>query len=299
MTPLPVDLAVETAAAPDPVGLGGELTYTVTVTNNGPRSVADAMLVDTLPDHVNFVSATGTQTAGGPAGGLKVTVDYTYDTNNFFDTQEKRDLIQAAADSIVGQFGDDLAAITPGGANSWTATFSNPATGQQEEIVDLAVEENELIVFVGGRDLGNAGAAVQEAGLAGPGGYLLPGTSDAAFVDSVTTRGEFGAGLATPSDFGPWGGAITFNMNPVVDFFFGESEYGIGPQENDFFTTALHEMAHLLGFGIVDSWHAYVDDTNKTFLGPASLSVYGGDVPLDANLARFGSTEPPAAVPRR
>ena len=43
-------------------------------------------------------------------------------------SQEKKDLLQLAGDAIVGALGDDLAAIAPGGRNTWTAVFPNPAT---------------------------------------------------------------------------------------------------------------------------------------------------------------------------
>ena len=287
VAPVPVDLALETTAEPDPVGLGKELDYTITVTNRGPQDAANVTLTDTLPDGVEFVSAAGTHTVGATPGELTVTLDYTYDTNNFFDTQEKRDLMQMAADMLVGQFGDDLAAIMPGGGNSWTAIFENPATGADEEIVDLAVGDNELLVFVGGRDLGASGQAAQEMGHGGPGGYALSAGSDADFVDAVVTRGEVGAHMDTPTDFGTWGGAIAFNMNPIGEFYFGKSEPQSGSHEVDFLSVALHEMAHVLGVGAAESWQAYADEESTAFLGPTSRSVYGDDVPLQPDLVHW------------
>jgi uncharacterized repeat protein (TIGR01451 family) len=63
------DLSVAKTDSSDPVLLGTNLTYAVTVTNNGPDPALDVVLTDPLPAGVNFVSATTmqgacTQTAG-------------------------------------------------------------------------------------------------------------------------------------------------------------------------------------------------------------------------------------------
>jgi uncharacterized repeat protein (TIGR01451 family) len=63
VTPAPVlaDLAVTKSDSPDPVQVGSNLTYTVTVTNNGPSNATVVTMTDTLPAGVNFVSATPSQ----------------------------------------------------------------------------------------------------------------------------------------------------------------------------------------------------------------------------------------------
>ncbi|MFQ5340583.1 MAG: Ig-like domain repeat protein [Anaerolineae bacterium] len=64
----PTDLAVTKTDSPDPVNAGDDLTYIVTVANNGPED-ATATLVDTLPAGVSFVSATpGAPTCTQAAG---------------------------------------------------------------------------------------------------------------------------------------------------------------------------------------------------------------------------------------
>lgn len=50
------DLSITKADSPDPVNTGSNLTYTITVTNNGPSPAANASWSDTLPAGTTFVS---------------------------------------------------------------------------------------------------------------------------------------------------------------------------------------------------------------------------------------------------
>jgi uncharacterized repeat protein (TIGR01451 family) len=55
------DLSITKTDSPDPVQVGQNLTYTITVTNNGPNSATGVTVTDTLPAGVTFVSATPSQ----------------------------------------------------------------------------------------------------------------------------------------------------------------------------------------------------------------------------------------------
>lgn len=79
------DLAITKTDAPDPVSIGSNLTYTITVSNNGPDAASNVTVVDTLPASVSFVSSTPTQGScsgtttvtcnlGGIANGANATV---------------------------------------------------------------------------------------------------------------------------------------------------------------------------------------------------------------------------------
>jgi uncharacterized repeat protein (TIGR01451 family) len=56
-TGLSADLGLSQIALPNPVRVGSNLTYTITVTNSGPNSVSDANVFDLLPAGVTFISA--------------------------------------------------------------------------------------------------------------------------------------------------------------------------------------------------------------------------------------------------
>jgi uncharacterized repeat protein (TIGR01451 family)/CSLREA domain-containing protein len=51
------DLEISKVDSPDPVTVGENLTYTITVTNRGPDAAANVVVTDTLPSGVTFVSA--------------------------------------------------------------------------------------------------------------------------------------------------------------------------------------------------------------------------------------------------
>lgn len=63
------DLSVFKTDSPDPVNSGSNLTYTLSVTNNGPGDATGVTATDILPAGVTFVSATPSQGACNQAGG--------------------------------------------------------------------------------------------------------------------------------------------------------------------------------------------------------------------------------------
>src|SRR5262249_16309746 len=65
-------LAVTKSDSPDPVAAGGNITYAVNLTNNGPGSASNATVADAVPANTTFVSATapaGWTTTSPPVGG--------------------------------------------------------------------------------------------------------------------------------------------------------------------------------------------------------------------------------------
>ncbi|MGI9107393.1 MAG: carboxypeptidase regulatory-like domain-containing protein [Pyrinomonadaceae bacterium] len=70
--PAAADLALTMTDSPDPLLVNNNLTYTLSVTNNGPALATEVTLTDTLPAGVAFVSATPTQGACSQSNGTVV-----------------------------------------------------------------------------------------------------------------------------------------------------------------------------------------------------------------------------------
>ncbi|MEZ6086875.1 MAG: hypothetical protein R3C05_02340 [Pirellulaceae bacterium] len=207
-------------------------------------------------------------------GPLKAVIRYDYDTRGFF-TSQRRALLQAAADIWVERFTDSLDAIVPGGANTWKANFAHPSNrGQQVELTNLTINANEIVIYAGAQPLPS-----NQLGEGSFGGFSASGTSQA-FLDSVATRGQSGAAGTNPTDFGPWGGSITFNSS-LDEWYFGQDPSGIVDGQVDFVSVAMHEVAHLLGFGTAQSWLRL--RSGNSFTGPKSRAAYdgSGNVPLN------------------
>ncbi|HKS36717.1 MAG TPA: matrixin family metalloprotease [Verrucomicrobiae bacterium] len=200
--------------------------------------------------------------------------DYSLDANNFFSGPNigRRTSLEAAATALQSRLADNLSGISPSGGNSWTAVFANPATGTQENVSNPTIAPNILLIYAGGRDLGTT-----TLGVGGFGGFGASGTQ--AWLDTVSQRGQSGAPL---TEFGPWGGAVTFDIDAAWYFDADPSTVEAFPGQNDFHSVALHELGHMLGIGTAASWTNLVNGANQ-FTGSESVSLNGGPVPLESN----------------
>jgi len=70
------DLGVTKAGSPDPVLAGNDLTYTITVTNNGPDDASSVTVTDNLPSEVTFVSCNSTGAGSCSGSGNNRTVTF-------------------------------------------------------------------------------------------------------------------------------------------------------------------------------------------------------------------------------
>jgi uncharacterized repeat protein (TIGR01451 family) len=65
-----VDVALSLTAAPNPVGVGAPLTYSLTVTNNSSVTATGVVVSNTLPPNVTFVSALSSQGSATNQAGM-------------------------------------------------------------------------------------------------------------------------------------------------------------------------------------------------------------------------------------
>lgn len=217
--------------------------------------------------------------------GFEIFIDYSFDEDtgkggiNFFDPNttkgiQARQALDAAATELASWLNDSFAPIEPGGADSWNAFFFSPVTSTlaTESIPDLVVGANSITVFAGGF----AGGSSSLLGQAGRGSYTgLAGS--AAFTDSVLTRGG-------GSDYVMWGGMVRFRDR--TDWHMDHTTLP-GSGHYDFYTVAMHELLHVLGFGQSPNWSAL--RSGLEFFGPHSVEIH--------NLTNSDTENPLSSVP--
>jgi len=126
------DLQIAMTTSSDTVVSGNDLTYTVTVTNNGPDATYDVVVTDTLPAEVDFVSSTPSQ---GTCTGTDIV------TCNLGSLGSGAN----ASISII---------VTPGSAGS---IVNNAAVTGRITDTDPSNNSSELTTTVSPQDLGSGG----------------------------------------------------------------------------------------------------------------------------------------------
>jgi Ca2+-binding RTX toxin-like protein len=205
-----------------------------------------------------------------------ITIDYSLDSTGFFDVAERREALEDVAAQLSDLLGDSLDAIAPAGNQEWTPWLFNPGNGQWiAHQAGFNVAQDEIRIFAGAHDL--SGAAL---GRAAPGSF----TSSGNFYQTVRERGQ--AGVANRTDFAPWGGTIMFD-DTDYSWHFGENPVAEGSGAYDFRTVAIHEIFHVLGFGLAPSWKAQIIDGE--FRGEAVTAEFDGDgyVAVDSSGSHF------------
>ncbi len=206
---------------------------------------------------------------------FNIQFDYRFDTSGFFADPARRATLEAAAHTWESLIQDEFADVPAG----IPFQVQNPQTGQLETVVfDAPIDD--LVIFVGAQSTPFAEGANALA---------------AAKPDGLNVVGSNFTNRIHGSNFEPWMGAISFNNNPAFTdgtaapwFFDPTPETGndIPTGYTDFLSTALHEIAHVLGFGSAPIFQQRV--VNGGFTGPNAIAANGGaPVPLDASLGHI------------
>jgi len=195
---------------------------------------------------------------------FSITFDYRFDRLGFFDDPLRRAVLEEAGAQWEAIIQDDFDNLPVG-----TSFEVRTPTGAARETVTLTDPVNDIIVFVGADDLDGSILA-----LAGPDGGNVAGDIYAARISP-----DF-RGTGPVTDFEPWAGVITFDIDARWFFGFGLPRYG----ENDFLSVAVHEIGHVLGVGTSGAFDRWI--VGDTFTGPNAQVVNGGDpIPLDGDHA--------------
>jgi len=248
-----------------------------------------------------------------PAANGDIVIDYSQDGGFFTANPKAMDALDAAVADINDVLILNLGAITNdttmGSSGGGTADFNfkynytNPSSGASETISDTTLAANEIIIFAGARILGGT-----TLGQGGPGsfgftaGYSGPAGSAQAAVDQAMLNdqhrrgdgpvmgnlsGNFAPTLPDVTysfDVGPtignlWFDSDTDNMNGADDTPTLNSNWHfdhttpVAAGKSDFYSVALHEVLHAIGFGSSDTWLSLVD--GGEWLGPNAIAEHG------------------------
>jgi uncharacterized repeat protein (TIGR01451 family) len=198
--PPTANLALAKTDSPDPVTVGNDLTYTITVTNNGPDIATGVVVTDTLPSGLTFVSASPSQ------GTCDATITITCDLGTIFTSASATIAILVRADAA--GLVDNTVTVTSGVADpdpanntaitSTVVSETPPPPPPSESGADLSITKIDSpdpvtqgdsltygITVTNNGPLGATGVQVTDD-LSGPSQFSLLNTS---FISATSTQG--------------------------------------------------------------------------------------------------------------
>ncbi len=199
------DLQISKTDTPDPVSAGNNITYQITMTNNGPSNAASASFSDTLPAGTTFVSlsTTGPWSCTTPAVGAGGTVSCSNAsfgvTVDFFTIVVKVDPSVAAGTVLSNTATLSSSTTDPNGANN-----SDTATTTVAASADLSITKTDTPDPVTAGNLITYTVTVTNAG---------PSNAASVTLTDTTPSGTTFAFLAAP---GAWVCPVPPASGPVV-----------------------------------------------------------------------------------
>jgi len=136
------DVQVTKADSPDPVIAGNNITYTITVTNNGPSDAQTLSLSDAVPANTTLVSVTTpsgwTRTDAVPAGGTG-TLTFTRATLAAGGSSVFTVVVNVNASTVNGTIISNTASVSSATADPTAGNNSATATTLVQNQADLAI----------------------------------------------------------------------------------------------------------------------------------------------------------------
>ncbi len=150
-------LVITKSDSPDPVVAGSNVTYTLTVRNDGPSTASNVVVTDPVPTgltHVSTVSSQGTATLIPASGSTPATVQVNVGTMNVdsptVDTDVTITIVLAVPAGFSGSLISNTATVD---SDESTATSDNEDTNVNKTI-DLAIDKTaNLTTAVAGQNL--------------------------------------------------------------------------------------------------------------------------------------------------
>jgi hypothetical protein len=262
--------------------------------------------------------------SAGLARAITISVDYRYDTqalggSNFFGSgnpqgaaagMQARATLDSAASYFSSILNDTFSAIplpppqfrssTFNGVVTWffEEQFQHPSKDPSLPGADIAIRNptvptDTYVIYAGARSLPD-----NTAGVGSVGGYFCCAESSGGFTQgeinqiNTTTANFENAALrrGEPSGFARWGGTISFDSDASPAWHFNHTTSPSG-NVRDFYSVAVHELAHALGFGSQSTmgtteWQALI--SGSSFVGANAMSQNGGNpVPLSGDRAHW------------
>lgn len=205
---------------------------------------------------------------------LSFSFDYSYDTAGFFSGENsyRRTYLESAGAYLTSFINaTSVTAITASDTDVWTPVIFDPADYTQAiSLGNISVPADTIVVYAGGASF----SSPTMVAYGGPGGGSVPEGSSMEWIYNLLYRGNVGYRM-------PPIGSITFTTDWAWYFDDDISTVEDMGTAVDFFSEAVHELSHLIGFGTTETWAGLVDDTNGLFLGANAMAEFGGAVPLD------------------